>query len=744
MPPQFPRVMSTFGATPYAADRDDPEKNRALYEHYIGQVSAQPLPDESLPWNVPFPPGVAAQEAFDDMLQRRVVDPLAKAGYEDVGAGLAAIPSAAHSMIVPQTEFDVAGTIIPLPGIAKAMKKGKFRKIRNAMKAEDPENVGRIIAEQAGKDIGSSINLDPEQQKISKVMQDKFAQKNPQPPNIPLLEKILSRYVQPYADELSGFIKRDLDAFSGGNTYFGANYHKPIWEKPNTEYKQPIPLPPEYLDKVGTHVGKNLMQGGVDPFQWLDNKYGSSKAWLKKTVGQPRTIETQSDLIAHDDYIDSLTPKDKVIFHITGENNTFGRLLTPGAPSHKRIIQAAEKLADAGIDVTIKRHVLPGRENIFDIEGALPKGIKYEQEVLKLDPEQIKSVENVLGYEAKDWPTFGKSQDEIKRTTQSDKLFELDKQLKEGKNPPKVTEPPRPPKGDPEASLNRFDNIRSKLDVAPSRMDERGRSFGDVGQSELLPDTRPQVRVEDVPRRNYVESEMDPKEKMWSQYVERNLYLKDKPEELKKLRDYFDNRWDQAQGTAEGKMMQFDMPVSESWKPRDQKSVSNNYIDELAFKKFAKPYEKTMESERKLQKKIGFKPVNTAVLDALIQTHFDGYQIQTPGRKLQNEMYKGRPSFKAEQEKYFPKVREQVGWEKPEGYPDSKDIDKAFDVMKNDQEYAELSRLQKQIKPSKITGTYSQQDAEKIFLLEEKKKKRLNELGIKYWGNVPFKIKERS
>jgi len=156
----FPRIRQTFGVTPYNPDRDTDEKRRAIFEHYQSQMGAQPLPEETLPWNKPFPPGVAMQEGFDDMLQRRVVDPLAQAGFEGMGAGLAAIPSAAHSMIVPQTEFDIAGTIIPLPGVAKAMKKGKFRKIRNAMKAEDPENVGKIIAEQAGKEGAPYLNPD--------------------------------------------------------------------------------------------------------------------------------------------------------------------------------------------------------------------------------------------------------------------------------------------------------------------------------------------------------------------------------------------------------------------------------------------------------------------------------------------------------------------------------------------------------------------------------------------------------
>lgn len=155
--PNFSKIRSTFGVTPYNPERKDP---KAIYEHYQDQISTQPLPEESMPWNVPFPPGQFAQEEFDDMLMRQVVDPLSKAGFQDLGAGLASIPSAAHSMLVPQTELDLAATIIPLPGIAKAMKKGKYRKIRNAMKAEDPEKVGKIIAEQASKEVPASTGIE--------------------------------------------------------------------------------------------------------------------------------------------------------------------------------------------------------------------------------------------------------------------------------------------------------------------------------------------------------------------------------------------------------------------------------------------------------------------------------------------------------------------------------------------------------------------------------------------------------
>jgi hypothetical protein len=114
MAPRFSKIMSQID------DEDTPSDVPAF-----GQEDMMQREKDVMPWDKPFPPGIAAQEAFDDMLQRRVVDPLSQAGYEDMGAGLAAIPSAAHSMIVPQNEFDVAGTIIPLPGVGQADEEGE-------------------------------------------------------------------------------------------------------------------------------------------------------------------------------------------------------------------------------------------------------------------------------------------------------------------------------------------------------------------------------------------------------------------------------------------------------------------------------------------------------------------------------------------------------------------------------------------------------------------------------------------
>jgi hypothetical protein len=643
------------------------------------------------------------------------------------------------------------------------MKKGKFRKISKAMHVEDPENAAKIIAEQAGKldapqppkETGD-YDFDAEMLK-SKPQDDirKRAQKEKMEYDTYNLDNILAKYDEPRGSQLRESIKRDLESFEGGNTYIGENFHKPVWQKPSKDYPQPIPVPEEYLDRIGNHVGKNIMYGGNDPFQWIDSKYGASKAWLEKTTGQPRTIETQSDLIAHDDYMDKLTPKDKVVFHILGDDNRISRVLMPGAPSQARVIKAAKKLADSGVNVTIKRHNIPGRKPDKSSQ-IIPDGIWLQDEALRLDPEQIKSIAKTTGVDFFDSPVMDadaapliqqgkdmakKEFDEIYRyrpsespkpvveppkgpkdprltkdsynaidkevdqlTSEIDQLnpsdpdynIMLNKRIArleelgavvdksiEAKKPRVIkTDSPKGPKGDPEASLPRqpdkFASIRSQLDVAPSRMDERGKAFGDVGQSDFTPYDTPSPQFEEIQKRNYVERDADPKEKLWKEIVANDPYLPDSPEYLQNLRNYFDNRWEQAQGTAEGGQMRMDLPKADRVKPGADLGVTSRYVDELAFKKFAKTYEKTRQSERPI---LGPND-RTHKIDDKITDHFEGYEVQTPGRKLQNEMYKGRPSHEAEQAKLFPKVKEAVKGKADEAIPKPSAKPEAFTPVK--------------------------------------------------------------
>jgi len=612
----FPRIRSTFGVTPYNPDRDTEEKRRMIAEHYKDQTSAQPLPDELQPYNVPFPPGQFAQEEFDDMLQRRVVDPLAKAGFEGLGAGLAAVPSAAHSMIVPQTEFDVAGTLIPLPAIAKLMKKGKFRKISKAMHVEDPEHAAGIIAKQAGKEVPASLgDLVSKQREHTEA-----ARKLLDPQSFPI-------------DENGKKLWGPLHPASEG--------YRPIPGK-EKEFKKHLDEAARYGDEVDKFKANEAPgpRGEVraidekETFRKIDDT--SAEKTIKKGIKEKYGIDGDNwsavDSEADQEFgISDLSGKKGDVIEITDGDQTL------------------QVLNDEYLDIMGLSGAIPIDETPFaqamKTKVEPPKGPKGDPQASLLD--ELENEKQLY----RDYRDAG-DQEGIKRS-----LTRI-KQIQDKR---------KTPKGDPEASLPRqpdkFSAIRSQLDVAPSRMDERGKAFGDVGQSDFTPYDRPSPQFEEIQKRNYVERDADPKEKLWKEIVANDPYLPDSPEYLQNLRNYFDNRWEQAQGSAEGGQMRMDLPKADRVKPGADLGVTSRYVDELAFKKFAKPYDKTRQSERPL---LGPND-RTNKIDDKITDYFEGHEVSTPGRKLQKEMYKGRMSYGAEQSKIyqqqaklFPKVKEAV------------------------------------------------------------------------------------
>lgn len=118
------------------------------------------------------------------------------------------------------------------------------------------------------------------------------------------------------------------------------------WNKP---FSLPVKTHP---DKVGGILGRNVHEGGVDPFQYMDRKYRTSYNTLKDHKDLPLEIHTRSDLIAADDYIKELNPnKHTVHIHFFTDNDEVGKKLEPGAPSFKRRLKAVKKLREAGIPV---------------------------------------------------------------------------------------------------------------------------------------------------------------------------------------------------------------------------------------------------------------------------------------------------------------------------------------------------------------------------------------------------------
>lgn len=620
---RFPQIRSTFGVTPYNPDRD-PERARAIYEHYQDQMGAQPLPDESLPWNVPFEPGVAAQREFDDMLQRRIVDPLAQAGYEDLGAGLAAVPSAAHSMIVPQTEFDVAGAIIPLPKVAKAIKADKraFPEITKAMRAEkkakDVREYSKAVEALRGDDpdlraikVSPDINVTPGMaQKNFEASQKKNAE------NLRMDTLFGDLNENPRSTTVSGV--------RGG--LYGPSTNIDLVQQV-LRLNDDIPG----LKKLG--MDREIILKGRNPseIRWEDReKLGLLK--IEKEIAKiMKANQKQLKLpIGMDEQRTDLIPRWELEDRI-----------------RKKEYDKAEAKAteDASSDWT---KIDP--KKLYELDGMILSGKELKDELLQMSTGDFHMAK---------WKEFEQPKKSFLESYDMEDEDFGDLRDFTSKPGSKKVDGPKGPKGDPEASLSpppdRFAGIKSQLDVIPSRVDERGQAFGDVGSYDFRPYDEIPMQFEPIQKRNYVERELDPKEKMWNEIVASDPHLPDSPEYLQNLRKYFDNRWEQAQGTAEGKMMQLDMPMSQRLKPKDEKSVTSGYIDELAFKRFAEPYDKTIQAERALAIKPGDKPVRTAKIDDKIQSYF-GDEIKSPGRKLQDQMYPPKPK----EPERFGQIKEQI------------------------------------------------------------------------------------
>jgi hypothetical protein len=176
--------------------------------------------------------------------------------------------------------------------------------------------------------------------------------------------------------------------------YFG-DIHNAAWRISEKEEGLPHPLPRKVEDLKGT-LGKDVPMGGSDPFIWMDSKYKVTLKLLEKHKGKPLTINTRSDLIAHDDYIEAMDKKNhKIRIHLLADDKDgrrFQRVLEPGAPSDLRRIKAIEKLALKGFDVVVVIDKLEHDNMPKEIQDVLLKPLKVKQMLGSLV--KVKVVEN--------------------------------------------------------------------------------------------------------------------------------------------------------------------------------------------------------------------------------------------------------------------------------------------------------------------------------------------------------------
>ena len=408
-----------------------------------------------------IPAMTRAREGIDNFLQENVTNPLAARGFEGLGAGLGAALSAGADMLLPEYGYDMIPGMGTVDDAAKGGRKvvslfkdapeSKLAEALERLHAQKRVSKDRLEGMLRGEGLGSKklpSRSEPlaSPSGISNIIRadDPNAFRNALRKtleNSPLNKSNFrvddpegfSRFAERFDDPKAIARMVEIHKTPSTEPYFGRDMAGPLYRThpqalPGTLHQVPVF---QKIDPQG-HLGKFVEKGGADPFAWMDAKYGVAKQALADNYDKPLKISTRSDLIAHDDYMENLNPaKHKIEFHIFGDNPRALRVATPGAPSFQRVLTAAQKLKDAGIDVTIVHDRINGMKpelNGLDQLQLQKLGFKTRENAIRVSPAEKRNLEKVMGEDI--WAP--------ERTTQSKKLFDLDNELKN--RGPKKTE----------------------------------------------------------------------------------------------------------------------------------------------------------------------------------------------------------------------------------------------------------------------------------------------------------------
>lgn len=425
----------------------DPQTAQALYDgghideatfnRLSGAQSAQTSPDlinqyqhladmepKPLPW------AQAARDKVESFLQNHVVNPLYNAGYENLGPAVGATLSAGADMVLPSTGYD----FIPAMGTVEDASKGAGKVVglfKNASENELADALERLYGQKrVAKDRlegmlrfgeGLSDKKLPSRSEPFQVVKGAQLPKDIIVDDPEGFRQFTSRFDDP--KDLARMV--DIHKTPSSEPYFGGDIAGPLYRThpqalPGTLHQVPVF---QKIDPEG-HLGKFVEKGGADPFAWMDGRYGVAKQALIDNYDKPLKISTRSDLIAHDDYLEHLNPaKHKVEIHVFGDNARAGRVAIPGGPSFQRQLTAAQKLKDAGIDVTIVHDRIKGMNpelNGLDQLQLKKLGFKTRENLINPSQAEKRNLQKAMGDNI--WAP--------ERTTQSQKLFDLDRELK--------------------------------------------------------------------------------------------------------------------------------------------------------------------------------------------------------------------------------------------------------------------------------------------------------------------------
>lgn len=168
---------------------------------------------------------------------------------------------------------------------------------------------------------------------------------------------------------------------------------KNAWNKPF-----PIPSRVTYNSIEGI-LGKRVAQGSTDPLMWLDKKYRISYELIKSSKNKELTINTRSDLIVTNDYIEVLD-KDKHTINIYYEstNDEINKVIAPGCPSFIRRKHAYSKLTLLGYKVNLVFVNFKNRRYEWNKPFEQFNGCEGHKTVnIELNSNQIDDFKRVLG-----------------------------------------------------------------------------------------------------------------------------------------------------------------------------------------------------------------------------------------------------------------------------------------------------------------------------------------------------------
>ncbi len=205
----------------------------------------------------------------------------------------------------------------------------------------------------------------------------------------PVQHKVLARF-----GENNSHIEKIMKA-KNGDAYFGnLDVGNSVYaKKPSNLPKGIIPMPVPSSTTVAdlpkvmgrSVLGKDVPGNFNDPFVWMDRKYKKSLSLLEesKQSRTPLTINTRSDLIAAEEYVDALDPKlHQVNVYFGPLSEHHHQLVNPGHPSIKRLKLAVEKLVEKGMNPTVYLDTFPDVKDA-DFQKELKKDFLQFQKDLK-------------------------------------------------------------------------------------------------------------------------------------------------------------------------------------------------------------------------------------------------------------------------------------------------------------------------------------------------------------------------